>query len=107
MEIHVLDTGIGVAAEHQDKLFDEFEQFGNAARDAPRGARLGLATARRTARASGGDLTVARAPAGRTRFALAVADAVRRPGDAVDVGAAPADAVAVGGCEVPRADRRG
>ncbi len=52
----VRDTGIGIAAEHQEAVFEEFFQVGNPARDRSHGIGLGLAVARRTAALMGLDL---------------------------------------------------
>ena len=49
VEIQVFDTGIGIASDQQDAIFDEFHQLNNAARDREKGLGLGLAIVRRTA----------------------------------------------------------
>lgn len=48
-EIQVWDTGIGIAPEHQQAVFKEFYQVGNAARDRDKGMGLGLSIVQRTA----------------------------------------------------------
>ena len=68
--IHVVDTGIGVAPEHRDRLFDEFFQVNNAERNRCKGFGLGLAISRRMARQLGGDLTVESALGHGSRFTL-------------------------------------
>ena len=57
VEIHVQDTGPGIAADACERIFDLYEQLqpGDMRR---RGIGLGLALARRFARAMGGDLAV-------------------------------------------------
>lgn len=50
VEIQVWDTGIGIAADQLDKIFEEFYQVGNSARDNEMGLGLGLAIVRRSAR---------------------------------------------------------
>jgi two-component system, sensor histidine kinase len=45
----VSDTGIGIAPENQSRIFDEFVQVGNTARDAKHGVGLGLSIVRRIA----------------------------------------------------------
>jgi signal transduction histidine kinase len=45
--IEVRDSGIGIAPEQKDKVFDDFYQVGNPARDRRRGLGLGLAIVRR------------------------------------------------------------
>src|SRR5262249_45048530 len=58
VEIHVIDTGPGIADEHKEHLFDEFFQIQNHERDRKKGFGLGLAIARRLARQLGGDVAV-------------------------------------------------
>ena len=47
--LEVWDTGVGVAPEHRARIFDDFVQVGNVARDRSRGLGLGLSIARRAA----------------------------------------------------------
>ncbi|MCR6629123.1 MAG: ATP-binding protein [Magnetospirillum sp.] len=49
VRIMVADTGIGIAPEHQEAVFEEFHQVANAARDRNQGLGLGLAIVRRLA----------------------------------------------------------
>ena len=49
VRLHVIDTGIGIAPEHRERLFDEFFQVDNAERNHSKGFGLGLAIARRLA----------------------------------------------------------
>ncbi|TWC63194.1 hybrid sensor histidine kinase/response regulator [Herbaspirillum sp. SJZ099] len=49
LEICVMDTGIGIAADHFDSIFREFYQVENIARDREQGLGLGLAIVQRTA----------------------------------------------------------
>lgn len=51
VQVEVRDTGIGIAPEHQDAIFAEFYQVGNAARESGRGLGLGLSIVDRLARA--------------------------------------------------------
>jgi PAS domain S-box-containing protein len=48
--IQVWDTGIGIAGEHLDTIYDEYFQIGNDERDRSKGLGLGLAIARRIAK---------------------------------------------------------
>lgn len=47
VELRVEDTGIGIASEHLPRIFEEFYQVGNPARDRRLGLGLGLATVKR------------------------------------------------------------
>ncbi|WP_153147889.1 PAS domain S-box protein [Dechloromonas sp. H13] len=51
--IQVWDTGIGIAPEHIEAIFDEYFQVGNPQRDRAKGLGLGLAIVRRLARTLG------------------------------------------------------
>lgn len=54
VRIIVADTGIGIAPEHHEAVFEEFHQVANAARDRAQGLGLGLAIVRRLAGLLGG-----------------------------------------------------
>ncbi|MCY7377811.1 MAG: PAS domain-containing protein [Gemmatimonadaceae bacterium] len=56
--IAVRDTGIGVASEQLEAIFEPFVQAGSALQSRDSGVGLGLAISRQLARAMGGDLTV-------------------------------------------------
>ncbi|MBF0333713.1 MAG: hypothetical protein HQL40_08705, partial [Alphaproteobacteria bacterium] len=47
LRIEVHDTGLGIAPEHLDRIWEEFQQLGNPERDRNRGLGLGLAIVRR------------------------------------------------------------
>lgn len=70
LELHVIDTGIGLSAEQQAHLFEEFYQARNSERDRRKGFGLGLAIARRLARQLGGDIEVQSAPGNGSRFSI-------------------------------------
>ncbi|MGK2963930.1 MAG: sensor histidine kinase [Gemmatimonadaceae bacterium] len=61
LSIQVIDSGIGISVNHQERVFEEFEQVDAGPRtDSPnRGTGLGLAISRRLARLLGGDLLLA------------------------------------------------
>ncbi|MBI3380916.1 MAG: response regulator [Aquabacterium sp.] len=58
LRIEVWDTGIGIAPDQIERIFEEFYQVGNSARDRNRGIGLGLAIVRRTASILGEQVTV-------------------------------------------------
>lgn len=51
--LDVRDSGIGIAAENLDSIFEEFFQVGNAGRDRAQGLGIGLALVRRLSRLLG------------------------------------------------------
>jgi signal transduction histidine kinase len=63
VEFAVSDTGIGMTAEQQAKLFEEFSQADAATAQRFGGTGLGLAITRKLARMMGGDVTVTSEPA--------------------------------------------
>jgi signal transduction histidine kinase len=62
VEFAVSDTGIGMTAEQQAKLFEEFSQADRTTAQHFGGTGLGLAITRKLARMMGGDVTVASEP---------------------------------------------
>ena len=62
VELSVSDTGIGMTAEQQAKLFEEFSQADATTAARFGGTGLGLAITRKLARLMGGDVTVASEP---------------------------------------------
>jgi len=62
VEFAVSDTGIGMTAEQQAKLFEEFTQADASTAQNFGGTGLGLAITRKLARMMGGDVTVASEP---------------------------------------------
>ena len=75
IELAVADTGIGMTAEQQAKLFEEFSQADATTAQRFGGTGLGLAIARKLARMMGGDVTVTSEPGKGSVFT------VRLPGD--------------------------
>jgi GAF domain-containing protein len=62
IELTVADTGIGMTAEQQAKLFQDFTQADSLTARRYGGTGLGLAISRKLARMMGGDITVASEP---------------------------------------------
>jgi signal transduction histidine kinase len=76
VEFAVSDTGIGMTAEQQAKLFQEFTQADSSTARQYGGTGLGLAITRKLARMMGGDVTVTSEPGKGSVFT------VRLPGSA-------------------------
>jgi adenylate cyclase len=76
IEVAVADTGIGLTAEQQAKLFQDFTQADSLTARRYGGTGLGLAISRKLARMMGGDVTVASEPGKGSVFT------VRLPGSA-------------------------
>ncbi|MCR6629907.1 MAG: PAS domain S-box protein [Magnetospirillum sp.] len=68
----VVDTGIGIAPDQQDKVFEDFYQVGNSSRDRSRGLGLGLSVVARTARLLGHGVTLRSAPGRGSVFSVSV-----------------------------------
>lgn len=91
IRIQVTDTGIGIAPQYLDNIFDEFVQLGNTARDRTQGLGLGLATVRRMANLLGHRLTVRSRPAHGSSFSVDVPLAAVPPAQpSLDEAATPA-----------------
>lgn len=61
-EVSVRDSGPGIPADQQERIFDEFAQLRNPERDRTRGTGLGLAISRRLIHSAGGRLVVESEP---------------------------------------------
>jgi signal transduction histidine kinase len=70
LRIEVWDTGIGIAPDQRERIFEEFYQVGNTARDRSRGIGLGLAIVRRTAGVLGEQITLTSHVGKGSRFAI-------------------------------------
>lgn len=79
VEIWVVDTGIGITPEDQPRIFEEFYQVGNPARDRERGFGLGLSTVRRLCNGMGWRLELASTPHKGSVFKLVVPRSHDRP----------------------------
>ncbi len=80
MRIDVVDTGIGIAPELRERIFDEFVQGGGAPQShvGGRGMGLGLAIVRRLAALLGHALELASMPGRGSRFSVVVPRAIAR-----------------------------
>jgi signal transduction histidine kinase/CheY-like chemotaxis protein len=66
----VTDTGIGIPADQQDRVFEEFHQVPNPLQAGAGGTGLGLSYARKLARILGGDLVLRSEPGHGTEVTL-------------------------------------
>jgi PAS domain S-box-containing protein len=79
VRIEVRDSGIGIAAEHQSNIFEEFFQVANEERDAGKGLGLGLAIVDRLAKALGHRVTVSSSPGRGSTFSIHLPRALPAP----------------------------
>ncbi|WP_247894302.1 ATP-binding protein [Azospirillum sp. B510] len=70
LRIEVWDTGIGIPADQQEDIFQEFVQVGNASRNRDQGLGLGLAVVRRLSVMLDHEVTVRSSPGKGSVFAL-------------------------------------
>jgi signal transduction histidine kinase len=70
LEVRIADTGVGIAAEHIDFVFEPFWQAEQTATRKTGGTGLGLSVTRKLARLLGGDVTVASRMGSGTTFLL-------------------------------------
>ena len=89
IEIRVMDSGVGIPDTELGRIFEEFYQVGNAARDPARGMGLGLASVRRMVELLGLRISVSSALGRGSVFTVRLpdvasavpAEATRQPGD--------------------------
>jgi len=79
IEFAVADTGIGMTAEQQAKLFEEFTQADSSTAQRYGGTGLGLAITRKLARMMGGGVTVASEPGKGSVFTVRLPGRVGTP----------------------------
>jgi len=79
LELSVSDTGIGVAPEDQERIFQEFAQIGGRMQGRVKGTGLGLPLSRKLAKLLGGDLTISSRLAAGSTFTLILPDVLGTP----------------------------
>jgi PAS domain S-box-containing protein len=70
IRLEVVDTGVGIAPDKLEEVFEEFYQVGNLERDRAQGLGLGLAIVRRLARLLGHEIVVRSRPGQGSRFGV-------------------------------------
>jgi signal transduction histidine kinase len=79
VRVDVTDTGVGIAPEQLERVFDPFVQLDRQLSSSHDGVGLGLAISRELARGMSGDVTVTSAPGVGSRFTLTLPAASPRP----------------------------
>ena len=79
VEVAVADTGIGIALQDQERIFDEFAQVEGDSVQEHRGTGLGLSLSRRLAALMDGSLTVSSVPGRGSRFTITLRAEAARP----------------------------
>jgi len=87
VEFAVADTGIGIAAEDQERIFEEFVQVRNALQGRVKGTGLGLPLCRRLATVLGGTIELESSPGVGSAFTVRLP--LRLPSAAPDLPLAP------------------
>ncbi len=92
VRFEVVDTGIGIATEHQQRVFDEFYQLANPQRDRASGLGIGLSIVKRLSSLLEHPMALSSMPSRGTRFRVWVKQADRRslhPASPADTGLVP------------------
>lgn len=72
LRIDVIDTGIGISAEQQEMIFEEFRQADGSLTRKFEGTGLGLAITRRFCKLMGGDVALVSAPGSGSTFSIRI-----------------------------------
>ncbi|MDY0270291.1 HAMP domain-containing sensor histidine kinase [Trichloromonas sp.] len=82
LRIDVIDTGIGISAEQQELIFEEFRQADGSLTRKFEGTGLGLAITRRFCKLMGGDVGLVSAPGSGSTFSLRIPLPISTPAPA-------------------------
>lgn len=86
--IEVWDSGVGIAPEHHEKIFEEFFQVENQERDRSKGLGLGLSIVERSCKLLNHPMTMCSRLGGGTRFTVTVPLVPATPTRPTDIAAA-------------------
>jgi signal transduction histidine kinase/DNA-binding response OmpR family regulator len=95
IEFTVADTGIGMTAQQQDRLFEDFTQADSSTARRYGGTGLGLAITRRLVHMMGGEVTVASELGSGSRFIVRLPAVAEPPDGAAGEDAPPPDSILV------------
>lgn len=94
VRIEVADTGIGIAPEDRDRIFDPFTQAADSAGHRPAGTGLGLAISKRLVVGMGGEIGLQSQPGNGARFFFSLPSLPQRQVRPKPQAVRPRDAVA-------------
>lgn len=89
VEFRVIDTGIGIAVEEQERIFEDFHTIDSSYRRQTEGTGLGLGIVRRLTEALGGAIGVESEPGEGSVFWLRLPLAIASPASALALAGAP------------------
>jgi PAS domain S-box-containing protein len=81
LEITIADTGVGIAAEEQARIFEKFYQIDNSSSGAGEGTGLGLSITKRLVELHGGKISLESQPGRGSRFAITLPLAAPQPAE--------------------------
>jgi len=79
IRVTVHDTGIGIAPEELERIFEKFKQAGDTLTDKPKGTGLGLPICRHIIESHGGRIWAESSPGAGSRFIFTIPPATRTP----------------------------